>query len=63
MRKRKIGLLAALLSLVYWNSRCAGMNALLPVAAVLLAVFGILFAQLMFRSRKAKEQPEPVEKL
>ncbi len=52
-----VGALAALLSLVYWNSRCAGMNALLPVAAVLLAVFGILFAQLMFRSRKAKEQP------
>jgi len=52
-----VGALAALLSLVYWNSRCAGMNALLPVAAVLLAVFGILFAQLMFRSRKAKAQP------
>lgn len=52
-----VSALAALLSLVYWNSRCAGMNALLPVAAVLLAVFGILFAQLMFRSRKAKAQP------
>lgn len=58
-----VSALAALLSLVYWNSRCVGMNAFLPMAAVLLAVFGILFAQLMFRSRKAKEQPEPVEEL
>ena len=57
-----ISALAALLTLVYWKSRCTDLESLLPLAAVLLAIFGVLFAGQMFgRSREEssgkREQP------
>ena len=56
--------LAALLSLVYWRSRCGGLQSLLPLAAVLLAVFGVLFAAQMFartREERTEKQEQPAE--
>ena len=56
--------LAALLSLVYWRSRCGGLQSLLPLAAVLLAVFGVLFAAQMFartREERTEKQDQPAE--
>lgn len=47
-----ISALVALLSLVYWRSRCGGLDSLLPLAAVLLAIFGVLFAEQMLRKTR-----------
>ena len=47
-----VSALSALLSLVYWNNHFADAKGLLPAAALLLAVFGLLFAQLMFRKKQ-----------
>ena len=56
-----ISALAALLSLVYWKSRCAELESLLPLAAVLLAVFGLLFAGQMFAGTGEKKAAEPAQ--
>ena len=56
-----ISALAALLSLVYWKSRCGDLESLLPLAAVLLAVFGLLFAGQMFAGTGEKKAAEPAQ--
>ncbi len=59
-----ISALAALLTLVYWKSRCTDLESLLPLAAVLLAIFGVLFAGQMFgrsREESSEKREQPAE--
>ena len=59
-----ISALAALLTLVYWKSRCTDLESLLPLAALLLAIFGVLFAGQMFgksRAKSSEKQEQPAE--
>ncbi|MBO6039928.1 MAG: MMPL family transporter, partial [Oscillospiraceae bacterium] len=59
-----VSALAALLTLVYWRSRCTDLESLLPLAALLLAIFGVLFAGQMFgrsRAERSEKQTQPAE--
>ena len=53
---------AALLSIVYWRGRCGDLTPAVTAAGVLLAVFGLLFAQLVYhiyRETKTAEEADP----
>lgn len=44
--------LAALLCFAFWRSRCPALTGLLPGAAITLAVFAVLFAEMLFRENR-----------